>query len=234
MEQYNIKTEQFEGPLDILLQLIEEKKLSINEVSLAEVSSQYLERMKSMPDMSRGEAASFLVIASTLMLIKSKSLLPTIDLSEEEKESVEDLERRLKLYKKLRELSTNIRSSYGNNVIFTRETLAGIQIDFIEPKKVDVGVLHSTIKRIIEVLPVKEILPEKVIEKIIKIEDKMQELSERIMRAANLSFNDFVSKGDKKALVVSFLAMLELMKQGLIAVKQSQDFGEIEITKNSV
>jgi len=73
-------------------------------VSLAEVSSQYLERMKSMPDMSRGEAASFLVIASTLMLIKSKSLLPTIDLSEEEKESVEDLERRLKLYKKLREL----------------------------------------------------------------------------------------------------------------------------------
>lgn len=228
---YHVKTEQFDGPLELLLRLIEDRKLSINELSLADVSEKYLEHINASKEMSRGEVASFLVVASTLMLIKSKSLLPTLELSEEEKESVEDLERRLKLYKRLRELSMNIQTSFNKNIIYTREAFAGVNVDFIEPEKVDVSVLYQALKKLIDSLPVKENLPEKVVEKIIKIEDKMQELGERITRAVNLSFKEFTDSGDRKALVISFLAMLELMKQGMIAVRQDKSFGDINISK---
>jgi len=228
---YHIKTEQFEGPLELLLSMIEERKMSINEVSLAEVSGQYIEHINSSEDMPRSEVASFLVVASTLMLIKSKSLLPTLELSEEERESVEDLERRLKLYKRLKELSLNIRSLYGKNFIYARESFAGMSVGFVEPKNVDVKALYNALKDLMRALPVKEKLSEKVVEKIIKIEDKMAELSERVVRAANISFKDFAGSGDRKSIIVSFLAMLELIKQGLIAAKQERSFGDINISK---
>src|SRR3989344_8575319 len=94
---YEVKTSVFEGPMDLLLDLIEKKKLFINEISLAQVTDDYLTYIKSLPKTNLRSITSFVFIAATLVLIKSKSLLSSFKLTEEEESQVEDLERRLKM-----------------------------------------------------------------------------------------------------------------------------------------
>jgi segregation and condensation protein A len=229
---YSVKTGQFDGPLDVLLRLIEESKMSINEVSLSEVSNQYIEYVRSLPELPRHEAAAFLVIASTLMLIKSKSLLPTLELTEEEQESIEDLEKRLKLHQKLKELAQNIAGLEGRGIGYSREAFSGIALGFVEPRGVDASALHKALMSLIKTLPIKEELPEKIVASVIKIEDKITEIFERVQKAMQASFKDFIGSGDKLTVVVSFLAMLELVKDGLIVVNQDGQYEDIEISKN--
>src|SRR3989344_9116880 len=95
-QQFHVKTEVFEGPLDLLLSLIEKHKLHINDVSLSKVTDDYISYVNAQVDFPMGQAADFILVASTLVLIKSKSLLPTLDLSKEEQGDIADLERRLK------------------------------------------------------------------------------------------------------------------------------------------
>ena len=101
---YTVKTEAFEGPLDILLSLIEKRKLHINDVSLSKVADDFIAYINSIEEFPLEESADFILIASTLILIKSKSLLPTLDLSIEEEEDISTLEDRLREYQKIKEL----------------------------------------------------------------------------------------------------------------------------------
>ena len=100
---YQVKTPIFEGPLDLLLNLIEKRKLFINEISLAEVTDDYLTYIKNLPKISISDMTIFILIAATLILIKSKSLISNIELTEEEEGQIEDLERRLKIYQKIKD-----------------------------------------------------------------------------------------------------------------------------------
>src|SRR3989338_5944844 len=95
---YQLTLNNFSGPLGLLLNLVEEKKLSINEVSLAQVADQYIAYIKSAPALSKEELAQFIVVAATLILIKSRSLLPSLAISEEETD-IKELETRLATYK---------------------------------------------------------------------------------------------------------------------------------------
>src|SRR3989338_5807938 len=113
-----VKQQTFEGPLDLLLSLIEKRKLHINDISLAKVADDYIEHLKSFGQFPIGDSANFILIASTLLLIKSKSLLPNLVLTEEEEGSVEDLERRLKILEHIKALSLHIKERFGNNIIF--------------------------------------------------------------------------------------------------------------------
>ena len=97
---YKVKLEQFQGPLDLLLQLTEEKKLDITEISLAKVTDQYLTYLKNSEVISLDDLANFLIIASRLILIKSRMLLPTLELSKEEEQDIETLKRQLEEYKR--------------------------------------------------------------------------------------------------------------------------------------
>lgn len=232
MENYQIKIQQFEGPLDLLLDLIEERKFSINEISLAEVSGQYIDYLKKLPQLPRAQIASFLVAAAALILIKSKSLLPSLELTEEEEESIEDLKKRLELYKKIRRLSFHINSLYGKNIVYKREAFAGVKIGFVEPKGLKISALCAALKNLIRTFPAKETIPEKIIEKMVKLEDKIDELRQRMEKTIKTSFREFAGIEDKIGLVVSFLAMLELVKQGIVAVVQKEHFGDIEIIKS--
>ncbi|MDD4989460.1 MAG: segregation/condensation protein A, partial [Candidatus Pacebacteria bacterium] len=115
---YKIKTEVFEGPLDLLLSLIEKRKLLINEISLAQITDDYIAYIKNTGNQTMGESANFILIASTLLLIKSRSLLPNLSLSEEEEQSIDELEHRLKIYKEIKELSVHIAERFGKEMIF--------------------------------------------------------------------------------------------------------------------
>src|SRR5258706_15754469 len=105
---YELKIEQYEGPLEKLLQLIEERKLAITEISLAAVTDDFLKYLETMLEVPPGVLADFIVVASRLVLIKSKSLLPELPLTEEEEEDIKDLEQRLLLYKRLKEAERHV------------------------------------------------------------------------------------------------------------------------------
>ena len=114
---YKVQLPIFEGPLDLLLDLIEQRKLLINDVSLAKVTDDYLAHIKEEGGFSLPGAAQFILVASTLLLIKSRSLLPSLALTEEEEGSIEDLERRLMLYKKMKDLRAGVQTLFGKEII---------------------------------------------------------------------------------------------------------------------
>ena len=133
---YEVKTEVFEGPLELLLQLVEKRKLFINDISLAQVADDYIQHVRGFEKFPLKDAAGFVFVASVLVLIKSRSLLPKLDLSEEEEVSVEELQRRLEDYKRTKELSVHVAEMFGKNIIFPRvHVSAHIQPIFApEPK----------------------------------------------------------------------------------------------------
>jgi len=229
---YKIKTEKFEGAFDVLLDLIEENKLSINEISLSRVCEGYLEHMKTLKDVPRSEAAVFLSVGATLLLIKSRTLIPVLELTEEEEESIEELEERLKLLKEFRALSKHIQElGRGRQFIFSREAFSGFEFGFLPPEKMGAGLLFKLAGNIIESLPKPDILPEKTLAKVITIEQKSRDLINRIQDRLSGSLEKVISAKDKVELIIGFLAILELIKQGFFDFEQKGAFGEVELKR---
>ncbi len=233
---YSIKTHIFEGPLDTLLSLIEKRKLFINDVSLAQVADDYIAYIKGLGDFPVAESAHFILIASTLVLIKSKSLLPTLNLSEEEEQSMEDLENRLKEYQKYKALSRHLRERFGVSVEYLRLPSKEKIIVFTPDESVSINRIQETIKRIVLQIPKIEIIPKAIVKKIISLEETIDNLTKRITESMKMSFKDFagIGKAEKLDVIVSFLAVLELVKQGIIMVRQDKDFHDIEMENQVV
>ena len=110
---YTVKTAVFEGPLDLLLSLVEKRKLFINEISLTQVTDDYIAYVNTLPKVNFSEVANFIVVAAMLILLKSKSLLPNMQLTEEEESSIEELEARLQLYRVIKEVGVEIKHIFG-------------------------------------------------------------------------------------------------------------------------
>ena len=236
--EYTIKTEAFEGPLDLLLNLIEKRKLFISDISLAQVADDYIEYINSQEDFPMASTADFILVASTLVLIKSKSLLPTLDLSSEEQESIDDLEKRLKLYQRMKELSVHISKNFGKNIMYPKTLSKTVSPVFSPDEDLSVSKIKEGIMSVLHNLPKKVIaMPKKVVEKVISLEEVMESLAERITKNLKMSFKEFsggVGKAQKVDVIVSFLAMLELVKQGAISVSQDERFSDITIESDSI
>ena len=230
-KQYQVKTHIFEGPLDTLLSLIEKRKLFINDISLAQVADDYIGYIKSLESFPIADSAHFILIASTLVLIKSKSLLPTLSLTEDEQHSIEDLEKRLSEYQKYKALSRHLRERFGIYTEYLRLPSKDKIIVFAPDKDISIERIHEVIRSVILQIPKKELVPRVVIEKVISLEEMIESLTNRITASMKMSFKDFVSMGktEKVNVIVSFLAMLELVKQGIIKVRQDKDFHDIEM-----
>src|SRR3989344_4654110 len=173
---YKVRLGEFEGPLDLLLDLIEARKLSISAVSLAKITGDYVKHIRALKDFPREEVADFLVVASTLMLIKSRALLPSLELSKEEEADIMDLETRLRLLKRMRELGGNIKAGWLKNPLFSREAFQGMSFGFIEPANVGLADLEKALGALVRTFPKLRELPSKTMEKVISIEEKMVEL----------------------------------------------------------
>jgi segregation and condensation protein A len=234
--EYKVKTHIFEGPLDTLLSLIEKRKLFINDISLAKVADDYISYVKGLENFPIADSAHFILIASTLVLIKSKSLLPTLTLSEEEQHSIEDLENRLKEYQKYKELSKHLKERFGINVEYLRQPSKEKIVVFTPDKNTKVEKIFETIKSVIQAIPKKEIVPKAIVQKVISLEEMIESLTNRITESMKMSFKEFakVGKTDRVNVIVSFLAMLELVKQGIIQVRQDRDFHDIEMENQTV
>ncbi len=235
MQQFEIRTSVFKGPLDLLLDLIEKRKLLINDVALAQVTDDYIVYVKQLGQFPLADSANFILIASTLLLIKSRSLLPSLPLSEEEEASIEELELRLKIYKRMKELSGRIAAKFGESPIFSRS--------FVEHKPVfspgatlSLASVMQAVKNALNALPQKETLPQTIVRKVISLEEMIGRLTARITSSIKMSFREFagVGKEEKVNIIVGFLAMLELVKQGIVNVVQRDMHGDIEIETEHV
>ncbi|PIS05433.1 MAG: hypothetical protein COT81_01480 [Candidatus Buchananbacteria bacterium CG10_big_fil_rev_8_21_14_0_10_42_9] len=233
---HQVKIEQFSGPLDLLLQLIEEQKLEITQVSLAEVTEQYIKTIYEAVDRQHikpGELADFLAVASKLLLIKSKALLPYLKWEDEE---AEDLERQLKIYQEYLEASKAIEKiirrkkfGYGRERLLVTE-----EIGFNPPPSLSKSKLHQVMLAVLNnversILPD---IPKETIKRTISIQQKIADIRNRILSSASLDFSKILNEAkDKTEIIVSFLAVLELIKQRTVTVEQDGLFTNITINK---
>lgn len=229
---YQVKLEQFQGPFDLLLQLIEQEKLNITEISLAKVTEQYIKYLQSVEELFPEELADFLVVATKLLLIKSRTLLPYLEAQDEEDKS--SLEEQLKIFREFHEASIKIEGiikqgdyTYGR----TDSRYANPEIIFAPPK-ITTDDLRSFFISVLESLEPIVKLPQAAISRAITLKEKMLQLQDHLTKQVQLSFKEIVKEASNKTeVIVTFLALLELVKQEFISVKQEKSFEDIKINK---
>jgi segregation and condensation protein A len=233
---FTIKTQSFEGPLELLLELIEKRKLFINDISLAKVTDDFIEHIKQFSNIPMGESAHFILIASTLLLIKSKSLLPELSLTDEEESNIKDLETRLKIYKVIKQASLKISEIFGQNIIFEQSQMRKTEPVFTPDPEFTLNKALQLLKDLIIRLPKNEKVPNKVIQKVMSLEEMINTLSNRITSHIRMSFKEFTKENreNRVHVIVSFLAMLELVKNGILHVQQESIFGDIQMETKEV
>ncbi len=229
---YKIKIEKFEGPLDLLLRMIEEEEMDIANISLAKIADQYVLYLEQMENLNPAEMADFLVVAAKLLWIKSKALLPSLEF---EGEDGSDLARQLKIYKEYRDASLEIHKMIlKRRFTFVRErpSLASGDIFFNPPVWLTKERLFQVIREIIEDLEPVVRLPRGVVRSAISIQEKIQQIRDLIKKNIEIKFHSMIVKTKGRVeVVINFLAVLELLKQRHIVVRQEEMFGEIHIRK---
>jgi len=234
---FTVKQQSFEGPLDLLLDLIEKRKLFISDIALAKVTDDFIAHVRQFEHMPMGESAHFILVASTLLLIKSKSLLPQLALTQEEQTDIMDLETRLKIYKRIKDASKGIGEIFGGQMIFGTSQSRPFTPVFAPAPDFSLEKALASLKDLVKRLPKPEAaLPKITVRKIMSIEEMIGDLTTRITSQLKLSFNQFTAnhRHEKVNVIVSFLAMLELVKQGVVHASQSQHFADIEMETKQV
>lgn len=234
---FRVKTEAFEGPFDLLLTLIEKRKVHVGDVSLAQVADDYIGYVNAQENFPVEETANFILIAATLLLIKSKALLPVLELTEEEESDVADLERRLTLYKKFRRIALLLQPRFGKHILFARDFVPEPDPLFVPDASITPDALATALTQTLTTMrTVHTPIPKARVRKIVSLEEMMSTLRDRIQTSLSLSFADFsgLGKREKIEVVVSFLAMLELVKQGALEVAQQGMFQDITLSATQV
>lgn len=235
VEGYRVNTPVYEGPLDLLLQLIERAELDITTLALAQVTDQYLAHMKSMQEQSAAEVSGFLVIAARLVQIKSAALLPRPSIDkppDEEEDDGEALARQLITYKRFKELSGVLawREDSGLRT-YLRVAPPPIKIEArLDLSNVTVSDLITAAREIFFSKPDLPALSRVVAMPRVTIREKIQIIVTALRNLGGATFNSFLRRrGDRLEIVVTFLAMLELIKRQVVEAAQPDLFGEIEV-----
>jgi segregation and condensation protein A len=230
---FTIRTDAFEGPLELILELIEKRKLLVNELSLAQVTDDFIAYVKQGENFPMEDATNFINVAATLLLIKSRSLLPDLELSHEEEEDVADLKRRLELYEVARTAARDLSKIFGRRVMYPRGEREPESV-FPPSRDLSLENLQTAIESLLASKEKEAKLPEVRIKPMITIEEMMDDLHNRVQRALTLSFKEYTgNKTEKVEVIVSFLALLELVKMGAVEAAQYDPWGDIRITNTT-
>jgi len=232
-EKFSIEAGDFKGPLEALLDLIESRKLSISDVSLATVTDAYITYVESLPEMPLGETAQFVLVASTLLLIKSRSLLPLLELTEEERESVEELEKRLAKYALIRKAAKLLRKNWGvSPYVFPRRTPAREPV--FTPAEATSNTILDAARKLMSLLPKPEALAQAVVAPVLKLEEVIANLKQRLSNTVRARWSELVKNASRHDSIVHFLAILELVRSGGASVTQDRLFSDIVIEAEDV
>lgn len=232
--EFKVKIGLFEGPLDLILSLIEERKLLVSEISIAQVADDFIAYIESRGELPVREAANFVVVAATLLLLKSRALLPALSLTDEEQGDIRDLEWRLKIYQVFRDVAKGLAVSLSKSGRMFFGSGARIADPLFSPSAdLSAESLREAALRAVEGAPKTTLVPEVSVKSVMSLEEMIEKLAERIERAVSLSFSDFAGRSvDRRELAVGFLALLELVKRGLVLVRQENAFGAITMDYN--
>lgn len=228
-QSYRVKTPVFEGPLDLLLQLIEKAQLDITKLSLAQVTDQFLEYFYQMRENTAADVSAFLVIASKLIQIKSEALLPRPPVRESGEADIgEALARQLLLYKKFKQVSEILHSRQGRMQTHPRfAPLPPLErtIDFSDYTIRDLWLLAQEIMEHEKQIPT---LSTVVTAPRFTIREKIQKIADLLRESRKGVFSNLISQqAPKLEIVVTFLALLELVKRHVILARQEDLFGDI-------
>ncbi|NMA12315.1 MAG: segregation/condensation protein A [Chloroflexi bacterium] len=231
-DRYQIETDVYQGPLDLLLELIEKAELDITVLSLAQVTDQFLETVKQMEEDDPSEVSAFIVIAARLILIKSRALLPQPPgvISDLDEDSGEDLAQQLILYRRFKQLAGWL---YQREDIHFQsyERLSAPNLDFEPPLDLSNFSLERLQQLAAELFAreaEKPALSTILSQPRITIGHRIMALTQKLKQRGKTSLFSMLS-GDRIETVVTFLAMLELIKRNLVDIRQDDLFGDIEI-----
>lgn len=230
-ETYQLKTEYFAGPIEKLLELIEAKQLDIAAVSLSEVTADFVTYAGTLKDITPATLADFIVVASRLLLIKSKALLPDLALTGEEEAEIHDLELKLLLYKECRSAAKIIGELWSlGRVEFGREFLSGGHLDVFYPSPGLTALrLERSLKTLLQTLATFQLRDKNLVQSaLISVEQKMKDLMSQLINERPSRFS--VLAKNKDEMIALFLAILHLLKDGLIQIKQKNAFSDMMIT----
>jgi segregation and condensation protein A len=230
---FTIRTSSYEGPFELVLELIESRKLSVSELSLSQVTDDYIQHVRSQASFPMEAAANFIGVAATLLLIKSKSLIPELELSEDEEGDVEELKDRLRLYEKARDAARELGRLFGRSIMVAAGEREPEAV-FAPSRDLSLEALENALRNALVSHEKEEKLPEVRVRPMVTIEEMMDRLTDRIQTALTMSFKDFAGeKAERVEVIVSFLALLELVKQGAVEATQFGTFQDIKITNSS-
>ncbi|MGC9599200.1 MAG: segregation/condensation protein A [Minisyncoccia bacterium] len=246
---YEIKTEQFSGPLEKLLELIEAEKMGVSEVSLAKVTDgflKYLERFRQGGGEDEEKfrvdlrvLADFISIASKLIFLKSKHLLPGLALTAEEETDIKELEERLKRYQALKPAMKHLNALWReSHHSYSRPYFLGRGAGFVAGQSVfypgstlDVPGLQAALEKIFETVKTYAFETETIKEKIITLEEKISEVLDRVKAEGDLQFRRLSGEKSRSEMIVLFLAILHLAREQIILLEQMDNFSDIMVKK---
>jgi segregation and condensation protein A len=241
-----IKLQVFEGPLDLLLHLIDKNKLNIYDIPIVVITEQYLDYIKQMEEKNLDIMSEFLVMAATLINIKSKMLLPPVKNDEEEElvDPREELIERLLEYKKYKHVSIELKEKQldAERFLYKGPTIPEEVKNYEEIvpvesilEGIDLSKLYHIFSKVIKkqvdkVDPIRSTFG-KIEREEYSIQDKISYLKDLLQQTKIISFQHLLEKGQsKQEVIATFLAVLELMKMGMIQIKQDEIFDDIMIS----
>lgn len=232
---YRVKTEQFEGPLSLLLELIEKRKLDITRLSLAKVADDFLIFIERKENINLANLTDFLMVAAQLILIKSKALLPFFNITTEEEGELDNLEDKLAEYRQFKQAALQLEKMLNQELAaFSKKEEVFLTNKFIDPKLKPID-LQKSFSDLIKNNPVEEVLNEEVILKTVSLDEKIIYLKSFLQRRLKIAFQEtIVNAKNKVEVVVTFLAVLEMIKRKTLLANQSAAFGEIFLEKKEI
>ena len=231
---YILNIDKYSGPLDLLWELIKKSKIDITEISLSEITEQYVSFLKLMEDLDIKVASSFILMASELIYYKSKALLPADEMKDEYfvQPLPPELIQKLLEYKKFQQASGELRDMFEiQNNVYARNNI--YENSDNEELYLDVSLYElirafSTVLNSTEVTAPKEILFDEIL-----VSDKIEYITEMLKENEFIIFNQiFPKKASKAEIIASFLAVLEMSKSGIIKIQQHRIFGDIRLLRN--
>lgn len=231
---YQVAIEQFQGPLDVLLELIEQQELEITEISLAEIAETFIRHLEQVEERYPEELADFLIVATRLLYLKSRALLPYLEPDQDEMTGSQ-LADHLKMYKEFRDASAILTEWIQRNHFSIARPVTTWQlqeVEFSPPTNVSPQRLAAVYEDIIDRVENVIKIPKAAIRKAITLKEKIAALTDVLKTHAELSFHSLIGKQtDKVEIVVTFLAILELIKQNTVVVNQSHKYSDITIKR---
>lgn len=244
---FSLKRSYFEGPLELLLSLIESKKMHISEISLAEVTEDYLNYINSLSQGDHNvhkmhDQSQFITVAGALILIKAKSLLPTLMLTDDEEDSIDDLTERLRMYEIIVRYGELLRKQITTSPYFFigNPPKEKKEVVFSPHESLSSEVLITLLTELCATVPVNETLPKQSVKKTLSLADVMERVQQAVqsgvfhMRDITHRYHNATNQEEKREAkvfaVLSFLAVLEMVKKAQVFVQQQENFDDIVVT----